>query len=89
MAAAVILDRLSWPHPLRLPFFRCRVGRLNLAGDGQAPSPSNPAPETPVPGADDGASPRTDDFKAYSDCLDDARPEDTEALQRCADLLRP
>jgi hypothetical protein len=60
-----------------------------LAGDRQAPSPTNPPPETPVPGSNDDASPGTDDFKAYSDCLDEARPEDTEALQRCADLLRP
>ena len=32
MAAAVILDRLRWPHPLRLPFFRCGAGRLVRLG---------------------------------------------------------
>ena len=32
-------------------------------------------------------TPDADDFKAYADCLDKARPEDTEALQRCSKLL--
>ena len=32
--------------------------------------------------------PRPQDFQAYADCLDKARPEDTEALQRCAELLQ-
>jgi hypothetical protein len=32
-------------------------------------------------------APGADDFKAYADCLDEARPEDTAALQRCAQLL--
>ncbi len=42
-----------------------------------------------VPGADNGTTPAAEDFEEYADCLDDARPEDTEALQRCADLLQP
>ena len=29
-----------------------------------------------------------DQFRKYADCLDKARPEDTEQLQRCADLLQ-
>ena len=33
-------------------------------------------------------APRPQDFKDYADCLDKARPEDTEALQRCAELLQ-
>jgi hypothetical protein len=33
-------------------------------------------------------SPEAQDFKEYADCLDKARPEDTDALQRCADLLQ-
>ncbi len=37
-----------------------------------------------VPGE---VSPEAQDFQKYKDCLDQARPEDTEALQRCADLL--
>ena len=28
------------------------------------------------------------EFKRYADCLDKAKPEDTEQLQRCADLLQ-
>jgi hypothetical protein len=44
------------------------------------------APANPRNGQSD--SPRTEDFQAYADCLDKARPEDTEALQRCAELLQ-
>jgi hypothetical protein len=33
-------------------------------------------------------TPEAEDFKAYAECLDEARPEDTEALQRCAELLQ-
>ena len=41
-----------------------------------------------TPSVPDNANPGTQDFKDYADCLDKARPEDTEALQRCADLLQ-
>jgi hypothetical protein len=37
-----------------------------------------------------GGSGGTDDpeaFRRYAECLDRARPEDTEELQRCAELL--
>jgi hypothetical protein len=44
------------------------------------------APEEPVP--EDGESPETDEFRRYEECLDKARPEDTEALQLCADILK-
>jgi hypothetical protein len=44
------------------------------------------APANPRNGQSD--SPGTEDFQAYADCLDKARPEDTEALQRCAELLQ-
>ena len=41
------------------------------------------------PGRDgDGLAPDSKAFDNYADCLDEARPEDTEALQRCADLLQ-
>jgi hypothetical protein len=43
-------------------------------------------PEQTVP--EDGESPETDQFRRYEECLDKARPEDTEALQRCADILK-
>jgi hypothetical protein len=41
-----------------------------------------------APQSEDGTTPEAQDFKQYADCLDKARPEDTEALQRCADLLQ-
>jgi hypothetical protein len=42
-----------------------------------------------APPGEDGVDPEAGKFKNYADCLDKARPEDTEALQRCADLLKP
>jgi hypothetical protein len=43
-------------------------------GQGQLPPESTTTPEA-------------EDFREYAECLDEARPEDTEALQRCAELL--
>jgi len=40
------------------------------------------------PQSSDGTTPEAEDFKEYADCLDKARPEDTEALQTCAELLQ-
>jgi hypothetical protein len=40
-----------------------------------------------VPAQPDATGPEAEDFQEYKDCLDEARPEDTEALQRCAELL--
>ena len=51
-----------------------------LGGDSEQP--------TPTPPTTDGTSPEAQDFQEYADCLDKARPEDTEALQRCAELLQ-
>ncbi len=61
-----------------------------LGGAGQAgtPDPGNPAPESPAPGDTGGGNPAAEDFEQYAECLDEARPEDTEAIQRCADLLQ-
>jgi hypothetical protein len=59
-----------------------------LGGGGQQPEGSAPPENGPPAGPGDGGS--SDDpeaFRRYSECLDDARPEDTEELQRCADLL--
>ena len=55
---------------------RGRHGAGHGNGDGTGSAPSVP----------DNANPGSQQFKDYADCLDKARPEDTEALQRCADL---
>ena len=52
-------------------------------GGGGGSSSGSATPSVP-----DNASPGSQQFKDYADCLDKARPEDTEALQRCADLLQ-
>jgi hypothetical protein len=58
-------------------------GALNALGAGGA-TPQEPGPEQGVPNGSTDA----DQFRRYADCLDKARPEDTEQLQRCADLLQ-
>lgn len=40
-----------------------------------------------TPAQPDATTPEAQDFQEYKECLDEARPEDTEALQRCAELL--
>ena len=52
------------------------LGSQDQGGGGQAGSDGT------------ATTPEADDFREYADCLDKARPEDTEALQRCADLLQ-
>jgi hypothetical protein len=52
--------------------------------DGLTGGAGGTLPEAP---SGDGTSPEAQDFKEYADCLDKARPQDTEALQRCAELL--
>ena len=76
-------------RPRRLSALTHSLGRGGLLGalisGGDAPSDSEPgelAPDT-----DDGATPEAQNFSDYAECLDEARPEDTEALQRCAELL--
>lgn len=59
----------------------------SLGGSGGLPGTGN-GNGTGSPSAPDNASPGSQQFKDYADCLDKARPEDTEALQRCADLLQ-
>jgi hypothetical protein len=54
-----------------------------VEGEGGGTLPANP------PRSQDPAVPGVEEFQAYEDCLDEARPEDTEALQRCAELLNP
>jgi hypothetical protein len=56
-----------------------------LGGEGQQPEAPGP-PDMPSGGAGDGSS-DPEAFRRYAECLDRARPEDTEELQRCAELL--
>jgi hypothetical protein len=76
---------------------------LGATGGSEAPTPVAPAnPDPPNAGTGgDGSgtsapsdstgedSPEAEAFRKYAECLDGERPEDTEALQRCADLLKP
>jgi hypothetical protein len=52
-----------------------------VEGEGGGELPANP------PSGGNPGSPGAEEFQAYEKCLDEARPEDTEALQRCAELL--
>jgi hypothetical protein len=55
-----------------------------LGGSAGGSSQNEPGPEAGQP--DDSSD--AEQFRNYADCLDKARPEDTEALQQCADLLQ-
>jgi hypothetical protein len=55
-----------------------------LGGGSGAPPDGPAAPEDTPPS---GGSSDPEAFRRYAECLDNARPEDTEELQRCADLL--
>ena len=55
------------------------AGALGGTGGGSG-STTTPAPSTSGPG--------TSAYKKYADCLDKADPQDTDALQRCAELLQ-
>ena len=60
----------------------------SLGGGGTLPGLGGSDSGTNTPSVPDSATPEAEDFQKYADCLDKARPEDTEALQRCADLLQ-
>ena len=63
------------------------LGGLAGGGDGATPVvPDDPDP--PSPGGSDDGSADAEAFREYSECLDKARPEDTAALQECAELLQ-
>jgi hypothetical protein len=51
-----------------------------LGGTGQEPAPEE--------GEEGEESTDAEQFRDYAECLDKARPEDTEELQRCAELLQ-
>ena len=57
------------------------------AGGGGAGNGVGVAPVPPSGSSTSQDAPSAEDFKEYADCLDKARPQDTEALQRCAELL--
>jgi hypothetical protein len=73
---------------------------IDLAGGEDAPTDDGDLgtsrPEvTPPSGETDGEAPEDESgtepeeaFREYAECLDEARPEDTEALQNCAELLQ-
>ena len=66
------------------------AGALGALGGSGGSSAQPPTATTPTPG---GAVPEqegggVESFQEYSKCLDDARPDDTAALSRCAELLR-
>jgi hypothetical protein len=72
-----------------------------IAGDGEGSQDGlgESSPEITPPSNGEGGggqlppesttTPEAEDFKEYAECLDEARPEDTDALQRCSELLRP
>jgi hypothetical protein len=73
---------------------------IELAGGDDAPTDQGDLgadePDVTPPSGGSGSGPPTDEsgtgpeeaFREYAKCLDDARPEDTEALQACAELLQ-
>jgi hypothetical protein len=65
------------------------AGALGALGGSGGSGAQPPAATTPTPGAvpeQEGGGVET--FQEYSKCLDEARPDDTAALSRCAELLR-
>jgi hypothetical protein len=77
------------PRPRPMSSLTHSLGRGGLFGalGGGGDAPSDAEPTEPPSGTDDDATPETRNFRDYAECLDEARPGDTEALQRCADLL--
>ena len=59
-------------------------GSSDSPGGGLPGGTPGGAPGTPEGG---GRSPSQEQFKRYADCLNDADPSDTAAIQRCSDLL--
>jgi hypothetical protein len=57
-------------------------GALGALGGGAA------TPSAPSDGSSGGGSGDSEQFQRYAQCLDKAKPGDTEQLQRCADLLQ-
>lgn len=62
-------------------------GLGGLGGGGTSTAPT--APPSTGSGGGTSTGPSTEAFKKYSDCLDKAKAQDTDALQRCSTLLQP
>jgi hypothetical protein len=65
---------------------QARQGRGGAEPDSPETKGGAPAPAAPGGGAESG--PEVEALRRYSDCLDEAGPDDTKALSRCAELLR-
>jgi len=63
------------------------AGLVGGGSGGSGSSATGVAPVEPNGTSTSPNAPNGDDFKAYADCLDKAQPEDTDALQRCSELL--
>jgi hypothetical protein len=83
-------------RPRRLSALIGRLGQGGLLGglaglagpdDSETEPPASGTPTPADPNADE-LGPETEDFRDYADCLEATKPEDTEGLQRCADLLQ-
>ena len=61
------------------------LGGGGTGSGGTDTTPANP----PSSGGGTTTGPTAEDFKNYANCLDKAKAQDTEALQRCATLLQP
>lgn len=62
------------------------VGGLGVLLGGGGGQTRAPAGDAPIPGP--GATPDTDALQSYADCVRRAGPDEAEAIQRCAELLR-
>jgi hypothetical protein len=60
----------------------------DLGGSEPNVTPPNGDPGTETSPDDSATDPEEEAFREYAKCLDEARPEDTEALQNCAELLQ-
>lgn len=64
------------------------LGGLAGGAGGSATTPATPPTTTPDPAGGSTATPSSESFKRYADCLDKAKPEDTQALTRCRSELK-
>lgn len=67
-----------------------QAGQGSGGAEPHPPATGRGAPRAPAPAGREGAAPtpEVEALRRYSDCLDEAGPDDTKALSRCAELLR-